>query len=74
MRPDSLPTTVTLPRTAMIDAPHLRTVLGVSRAVLCHWRRLSDFPVSHREGRRAWTFCDDVRRWCERYGSTVIRL
>lgn len=71
MRPVSLPETVTLPKTVMIDAPHLRTVLGASRAVICLWRRHAGFPVSHREGRGAWTLCDDVARWCEKHGSTV---
>ena len=74
MRPVSLPKTVMLPKAAMIDAPHLRTVLGASRAVICLWRRYAGFPVSHREGRRAWTLCDDVARWCQNHGSKVVRL
>ena len=74
MRPVSLPKSVTLPKAAMIDAPHLQTVLGASRAVICLWRHHSGFPVSHREGRCAWTFCDDVAQWCENHGSKVVRL
>lgn len=74
MRPIRLAPSVTLPKAAMIDAPHLQMALGVSRALICLWRRERAFPVGHREGKQSWTFTNDVQRWCEGYRCKVIRL
>lgn len=64
---------VTLPPDPVIGAAHLRDCLGVSRAVLCRWRRFYAFPAAHRDGRETFTLTDHAEHWLRERGVEVRR-
>lgn len=70
-----VPVAVLLPATAMVEAGHLRTCLGASKALLTLWRRAHAFPATFRDHDGRWySLTDDVAKWCERHGVTVRRV
>ncbi|TGQ47612.1 hypothetical protein [Mesorhizobium sp. M00.F.Ca.ET.216.01.1.1] len=74
MKARSLPSTVTLPISPIIEMGHLRIALAdPSRQLLSVWRK-HGFPDGWREGRQAFIATDTVSNWLQGQGVTVRRI
>lgn len=70
--PRTLAGQITLPGTATVDAATLRRALGISRQLLCAWRRRHGFPAHLAEGRESYVLTSDVANWLSARNVQVI--